>query len=435
MVLSEYLRTRKTGRRVAGLKGEYFNTADQSGTPVFTRIDTQIDFAWGWRSPGESVAKHDYSVRWTGHIEAPVDGKYLIGVAVEDGWCRLFLDGSLRINLWGETGESFENRYASRSDTAEVNLKKGRSCDIRMEYAKRGNKASVRLEWIIPNSKEPIERAVSLAAQADVSIVFAGLSNQFEGGNNDREDLELPGEQADLIDAVCSANGNTVVVLINGTPLKMDPWIKKAGAVLEAWYPGQEGGTAIARILFGDVNPSGKLPDTFPRRLEDNPSHGNYPGTGETVRYEEGIFVGYRHYEKKRIQPLFPFGYGLSYTRFEYRDLAVSPARITAGEEFTVSVDVTNAGKARGKEVVQLYVGDAISTLERPIKELKAFRKIELEAGETEKASFLLDGSALSYYDPEEHRWAAEPGEFSITVGGSSCGGITGHLLLAEEPQ
>jgi beta-glucosidase len=200
----------------------------------------------------------------------------------------------------------------------------------------------------------------------------------------------------------------------------MSGWLDNVPAVVEALYPGQECGNAIAAVLCGDVNPSGKLPDTYPRRLEDNPTFINYPGESGWVLYGEGIFVGYRYYDTKKIEPLFPFGHGLSYTSFRYSNLKVSPLKVKAGEKISVSIDVKNTGKVTGKEVVQVYVSDIASRVPRPPKELKAFRKISLEPGETKTVDSTLDKEALSFYDPELKDWAAEPGEFEIRVGSSS---------------
>jgi beta-glucosidase len=207
-------------------------------------------------------------------------------------------------------------------------------------------------------------------------------------------------------------------VLINGTPLDMRQWAEKVPAIIEAWYPGMEGGNAIANILFGAVNPSGKMPETFPMKLEDNPSYGNYPGSNDKVYYREGIFVGYRHYDKNSIIPQFPFGHGLSYTTFEYSGLSVAPAAQSGNVK--VSVSVQNTGTREGKEVVQLYVGDKASSLPRPPKELKGFKKINLKPGEQKTVTFELDKRAFSFFDPSRNQWVAEPGEFNIMAGSSS---------------
>jgi len=222
-----------------------------------------------------------------------------------------------------------------------------------------------------------------------------------------------------LVKAVAAANPNTVVVLNTGAPVTMD-WLDQVAAVSQAWYPGQECGNAIADVLFGDINPSGRLPQTFPKRLEDNPAFINYPGENGKVHYGEGIFVGYRYYDKKEIEPLFPFGYGLSYTTFAYGDLRLDGAAYDVPDQIRASVDVTNTGKWAGKEVVQLYVHDIRSQVIRPEKELKAFQKVHLEPGETKTVTFELSHAALAYYDTDRKGWLAEAGEFEILVGSSS---------------
>jgi beta-glucosidase len=237
----------------------------------------------------------------------------------------------------------------------------------------------------------------------------------FETEGTDRPDMEIPGRQNELIAAVAKANPNTVVVLNAGSPVAM-PWIDRVPALLEAYYPGQECGHAVASVLFGDVNPSGKLSVTFPKRLEDNPAFINstYPGARE-INYGEGIFVGYRYYDKRGIEPLFPFGFGLSYTTFEYGE-----AKVEVKAEVEVAVKVKNTGKVAGKEVVQLYVADKNSSLPRPLKELKGFAKVALAPGEAKEVRFTLDQRAFSFYDPYRKQWVAEPGEFELLIGSSS---------------
>jgi beta-glucosidase len=264
-----------------------------------------------------------------------------------------------------------------------------------------------------------LERAVKTAANADVVIVFAGLNEKHESEGFDRKDMNLPPEQNELIAKVAKANPNTVVVLNNGSPVAM-PWIDNVPAVVEALFPGQECGNAIVAVLFGLVNPSGKLPDTFPCRLENNPAFTNYPGANDKVVYGEGIFVGYRHYDAKNIAPLFAFGHGLSYTSFDYGNLKISPVNAKAKDKIKVSVDVTNTGKVPGKEVVQVYISDIASSVPRPSKELKAFKKVALSPGEKKTVSFTLTKEALSFYDVKTKDWVAEPGEFEILVGSSS---------------
>jgi beta-glucosidase len=224
--------------------------------------------------------------------------------------------------------------------------------------------------------------------------------------------LALPAGQDELIQAVAAVNKNTVVVLIAGSPVLMNGWVGQVPALLAAWYPGEEGGHAIADILFGDANPSGKLPMTFLKEWKDSPAYGHYPGENGVVEYAEGIYVGYRHFDKHGIEPLFPFGHGLSYTTFAYSDLKVSAHE--------VSLAVRNTGSREGAEVVQLYVGDKHSSADRPVKELKGFRRVVLKPGETKTVSFAIDKSALSYYSTARHDWVAEPGTFEVLVGASS---------------
>jgi beta-glucosidase len=264
-----------------------------------------------------------------------------------------------------------------------------------------------------------IADAVKLAKKADIVIVVAGLTGEWESEGFDRVNMKLPGDQDKLIKKVAKANKNTVVVLNVGSPVEM-PWVDKVPAVVQLWYDSQEQGNALADILFGDVNPSGKLPTTFPVRLEDNPAYINYPGENGKVRYGEGIYVGYRYYETKNVKPLFPFGHGLSYTKFKYSNLRLGAKSITPNDKLTVKVDVTNTGKTSGKEIVQLYVRDVKSTFARPEKELKAFAKVEIKPGKKKTVTFTLDREAFWYFDVVKNSWNIEAGTFEILVGASS---------------
>jgi beta-glucosidase len=273
-----------------------------------------------------------------------------------------------------------------------------------------------------------LERAVAAAKQADVAVIVGGLNHddldESEGEGKDRRNLELPGGQAELIARVAEANPRTIVVLVSGAPVTMEPWLAKVPAVLQAWYAGMEGGNALAAILFGDVTPSGKLPLTFPKRLADSPAHalGAYPGKKGTVRYDEGLLVGYRWFDAKAIEPLFPFGHGLSYTSFEYSNLRIAEGGRSraATPLLTVQVDVANKGGRAGSETVQLYVRDVQSTQPRPPKELKGFSKIALEPGEKRTVEIALGPEAFAFYDPARKGWIAEAGEFQILIGSSS---------------
>ncbi len=261
--------------------------------------------------------------------------------------------------------------------------------------------------------------AVEAAGKAKAAVIFAGLPDAFESEGFDREHMAMPSCQNELIRQVSQVQPNTVVVLHNGSPVEM-PWAGQVKGILEAYLGGQAVGGAVCDILFGRVNPSGKLPETFPLRLEDNPSYLSYIGEGDMVEYREGIFVGYRYYDKKKMDVLFPFGHGLSYTTFAYANLRTDKEQMKDTDVMKVSVDVTNTGKMTGKEVVQLYVADKESTVIRPVKELRDFVKVELEPGETKTVTFTLDKRAFAYYSVRIHDWHVESGTFDILIGKSS---------------
>ncbi len=261
-----------------------------------------------------------------------------------------------------------------------------------------------------------IEEAVKAAKEAKVAVIVAGLPDAFESEGYDRAHLHMPQCQEVLIARVAEANPNTVVVLYNGSPIEM-PWLAKVKAVVEGYLGGQAVGSATKDILFGQVNPSGRLPESFPVKLEHTPCYLTYGGEKDTVVYSEGVFVGYRYYTKKQIDTLFPFGYGLSYTTFAYENLHLSAKEIQDTESLTVSVDVKNTGSVEGKTVVQLYVGDKVSTVFRPVRELKGFEKIALAPGETKTVSFVLDKRAFAYWNTQLHDWHVETGDFAIEIG------------------
>jgi beta-glucosidase len=260
-------------------------------------------------------------------------------------------------------------------------------------------------------------KALDLARSSDVVVFAAGLPDSYETEGGDRPDMALTGAQNDLIMQLAKVNNNLVVIVYAGAPVTM-PWITQVPAVILAYYPGMEGGNALARIISGEVNPSGKLPISLPKKLEDNPGFTSYPG-GKEVFYGEGIFVGYRYYEKKQIDPLFPFGFGLSYTKFQYRDLIV-PKQVRKGDSIQVSVKVQNNGSISGKESVQLYLEDVGSSLARPVKELKGFAKVDLKPGEEKTVEFTLTERDLSFYDDSRMTWISEPGVFTVHIGSSS---------------
>jgi len=264
-----------------------------------------------------------------------------------------------------------------------------------------------------------VEEALQAAASADAAVIFAGLPESWESEGFDRTHLRMPDNQQRLIEAVTGVQKRVIVVLANGSPVEM-PWLDSVKAVLEAYLGGQAMGGAVADVLFGDVNPSGKLAETFPKKLSDNPSHLNFPGERDRVEYREGLFVGYRYYDAKEMEVLFPFGHGLSYTTFAYEKIEIDRERMKDDETAEVRVTIANTGQRAGKEVVQLYVRDRESTVIRPVKELKGFAKVELQPGERKTVTFRLDKRAFAYWEPKIHDWRVESGEFDILVGASS---------------
>jgi beta-glucosidase len=265
-----------------------------------------------------------------------------------------------------------------------------------------------------------LKEAADAAAHADVAVVVVGRYAKLESESFDVKTMDLPAGQDELIEAVERANPHTIVVLNTGDPVTMTKWIAQTPALVEMWYSGQEGGHALASVLFGDANPSGKLPVSFPKKWEDSPAYGHYPGENLKVDYAEGIYVGYRYFDTKNVEPLFPFGFGLSYTTFAYSDLKVTSERVSGKEPTVVSLKVRNAGTRAGAEVVQLYVHDGHSHIDRPLRELKGFQRVELKPGESKTVDFKLDRAAFSYWSPDKKDWMAEPGRFEIQAGASS---------------
>ena len=403
----------------SGMTVEYFNSADFTGDPVWKTLTQTTQLFWLGTLPAP-VNREQFSMRMAGRFTPEETGTYTFGLA-SAGLSRLLIDGQQVIDNWEQQrpGGTFFGMGSSEA-TYTVELTAGQAYSLLLEYSKGIVPVSgVRLGCLPPLPTDALERAAALAAASDVALVFAGLSGEWESEGFDRPDLELVGQQRALIEKVAAANKHTVVILNTGSPIAM-PWLDQVAAVVQAWYPGQECGHAIADVLFGDVNPSGKLPQTFPLRLEDTPAYINYPGENGQVHYGESIFVGYRYYEEKKITPLFPFGFGLSYTRFTYDSLSLSAQAIGTTDTLQVSVRVTNSGSRAGQEVVQLYVRDKVSSVRRPDKELKAFAKVRLAAGESQTVTLSITPDALAYYDTLKHAWVAEPGEFEVLVGSSS---------------
>jgi beta-glucosidase len=400
-----------------GLLAEFFNSPDPLRVANARWIVPDVDFSWGWASPGAGVFRGSFSVRFSGRLTPPVSGRYRIGVYAQEGCLRLTVGGIPLIDAWDDAKNgNFEEKYQTRYFTTECDLMADQPVDIELLYGKRAARAGVRLEWEVPGQSDPISRAVEAAREADAVIICAGLSNLFEGGAHDRETIEIPEAQQRLITAISRVNPRTIVTLNSGGVLAL-PWEPLVPAILQAWYPGQEGGRALARILFGQTNPSGRLPDTIPHRLEDHAAVRNYPGDGRQVRYEEGLFIGYRHFDRAGITPHYPFGFGLSYTTFKVSP--PTPDRLRVSRDATVSVSVTiqNTGTQSGKEVVQLYVRAVNPPVIRPDKELRAFEKVALFPGEEKEITFCLGPSAWEYFDPESKRWVVAPGSYGVLAG------------------
>ncbi len=280
------------------------------------------------------------------------------------------------------------------------------------------------LEGLKQKCRDRVE-IIETPSKADVTILFAGLNHEhgMDAEGEDRNKFELPLEQIELIKRTVKQNPNTIVILINGSPIAMSDWIDSVPSVIEAWYGGMEVGNAIANVLFGDVNPSGKLPLTFPKKLSDSPAHNSersFPGVEERVFYDEGIYVGYRYFDKEQIDPLFPFGYGLSYTTFNYENLKLDKEKFTKNDTVTVSLDIVNSGNRSGMEIIQLYIQDIKSSIDRPPKELKQFKKVKLEPNERKTVELTLNFDDFSFYDDSTHSWVVEPGTFNILLGSSS---------------
>jgi len=309
----------------------------------------------------------------------------------------------------------------------------GTAYKVRLEYFEMVGGASV--GFGVASTEASAGRATkALAASADAVILCVGFNDTSEGEGSDRT-FRLPAGQDSLIRAISSVNKNTIVVLTSGSGVDMNEWIGQVPALVETWYSGQEGGTALAQILFGDENPAGKLPATFERYWEDNSTfHSYYPAKGEKrVSYSEGVFVGYRHFDRASVKPLFAFGYGLSYTTFQYANLSVKPARGPINEPVTVSFDLKNTGSWEGAEVAELYVGAIHPSLPRPIKELKGFVRVSLKPGETRRVSIMLDRRSFAFYDVSRKDWKAEKEDYSVLIGASSEDiGLRGNFSLVS---
>jgi beta-glucosidase len=409
----------------SGLTLDYYHNLDLSGQPAHSGTALKSELTW-FGTVNPYVDPRHFSLRLRGTLTAPESGDYQFQLW-SIGKARLWLDGNVVIDHWEEV--------ADRQTAVTIHLEAGQSIPLQAEYITDPDSRwrVLRLGCLPPVPADPIQAAADLAAQADVAVVIAGLTREWESEGFDRADMRLPGQQDELIARVAAANPRTAVVLNVGSPVEM-PWAEDVPTILQSWYGGQEAGNALADVLFGDVTPSAKLPTTFPTRLEDNPAFINYPGENGKVYYGEGLFVGYRYYDKKQLAPRFPFGHGLSYTTFTYANLQLNGSQFGPGDEIAVSLDVTNTGQRAGQEVVQVYVRDEESRLVRPPQELKAFAKVALEPGETKSVTLTLTRQSLAYYDPAAGGWVTEPGDFTLLVGSSSRDiRLTGRLTWVGE--
>jgi len=405
-----------------GLVLEIFAAPDFQGEPMRRTVDRRLVRALSTSGPAELRPKYG-SLRWTGSFWPTRDGVHEFSIR-GDGAARLSLDGGPVITA---QTPSFDDSHDIGGNpalrrTASVSLTAGRGYAIEIDYVwapTRGEMGG--FEAFSLGLRQPtgsIEEAVAAAKAADAAIVIVGSASTTEAEGYDRENLELPGPQNQLVEAVLAANPRTVVVVNSGAPVTL-PWIDRARTVLQAWLPGEEGPDALASVVFGDVGPSGRLPVSFPRHLEDSPEQPYYPG-GDKADYGEGLFVGYRHYDRSNTGALFAFGHGLTYTTFAYADLS-APEAVGADAPVKISLNLTNTGARAGAETVQLYIQPHSPSQIRPIKELKAFAKVALAAGEATVVSFDLTPRDFSFYDPERKAWITEPGAYDILVGASAA--------------
>jgi beta-glucosidase len=402
-----------------GLRAEYFSNRTFAGKPAYVGVDTVIDFQWSEQRPawpnGPSTA---FSVRWTGKIAVARSGTYRFLLGADDR-CSLYIDNKALISHNLHT-EDWITQFDPGVNVAQIDLAGGKSYDIQIDYVQSDkNHPWVRLQWATPEQKDIYASAIEAARKADVAVVCVS-TQPTEREARDRKSMRLPFDQDTLIRKVVAANPRTVVVLNNGGAVDASEWIDSVPVLLEAWFPGQEGGRALAGILFGDINPSGKLPDTLGKRREDYPDFNHFPGTNRIVEYVEGIYVGYRHFDKKNIEPLFPFGFGLSYTTFRYSNLRLSQASVNSNESVQASFDITNTGKRAGGEIAQLYVSDLSPKVDKPLRELKGFARVELQPGETKTVTLTISPRALAYCDVPGKQWKADAGRYEIQIGASS---------------
>jgi beta-glucosidase len=378
-----------------GLKGEYFNNRELKGEPVLVRVDEQLEFDWPW-SPGDGVKDDEFSIRWTGFMRAEKSFEGWLGLSSDDG-IRMWVDDQLVIDNW--------RKGSTNIVTTPIDIEAGRKYKIRIEMWEGGWGARAHLRWNL--EKVDFQPAVNIAKNADVAIVVLGESRELVEENRDVATLDLHGLQEELIKAIQKTGTPVICVLLNGRPLAIN-WINdNIPAIVEAWFPGEAGGEAVADVLFGNYNPGGKLPITFPKSVGQLP-----------IYYNQKPSAIHR-YVSESENPLYPFGFGLSYTKFDYSNFSISKDEIYIGDEIKIIVDVTNVGNYNGDEVVQLYINDVYSSVTTPLKTLKGFKRVHIKKGETKKVEFVLTPEDLAIWNRKMER-VVEPGEFEIMIGGNS---------------
>ncbi len=399
IIPSKYLWTTQANQTLEGLTAQYFNGIEFGNNPTLQRIDKTINFHWTISTPDQAINPEFFCAKWTGNIKAPKTGTYKIGLSGNDGF-KLYINNQLIINNWDK--QSFHTSLVDYNFTA------GNNYPIRVEFKEPNGNSTIKLIWnvdVVNTVEEKINEAVAIAQKSKVAVVVVGLE---EGEFRDRASLQLPGEQEQLIQKVAATGTPTVIVIVGGSAVTMGNWRDKVSSIVDVWYPGEEGGHAVAAVLSGAYNPGGKLPITFPISEAQLPLVYNHKPTGRGDDYENLTGL-----------PLFPFGYGLSYTTFEYSNLIIEKPIAKKGDPINISFVVTNTGKLAGDEVAQLYLRDQIASVARPVQALKGFERIHLAPGASKTIKLTLHPEDFEMLN-EKMETVIEPGDFTIMIGSSS---------------
>ncbi len=413
VIESKYFFTDKDGMK-PGVTVKYFNNNNLEGNPEVERTEDAINNFWSNNSPITGIKNEYFSIIYEGYLKFPKTGATVVNVTSDDG-TRFYFEDKLVIDD--------RNDHGMETKSFTINIEKDKLYKYRIEYYENMGDAGIKLGWQLPEN-DLLKQAIETAKSSDLAIVFVGTSAHYETEGKDRDDLYLPKGQDELINAVYNANKNTIVVVTSGSPVLMNNWIDKVPAVLQTWFAGQELGNAVADILFGIVNPSGKLTVTFPNKWEDCSAYDSYKKESGVTEYKDGIYVGYRHFEKNGISPLFSFGHGLSYTTFKYSDLKITENNNT----FEVTFDIENTGAFVGKETAQLYISPINPKIDRPVKELKGFAKLQLDPKQKKNAKIIINQNDFSYYDLKSNSFTVDKGEYLIQIGNSSQ-----NILLKQQ--